>query len=176
MIQKLLYITLISFFILFTGCAQTTPVVETTPTPVAVTQTYIETQTPTETVGSVPTNDMGACFNRSDSSYPDYCADYYYWVKPTTTPVGMGYTAKVWRNSSCVDLNRTSGECEGWGDDSYVATFLHNLTIVRNLTSVNMSEVIASLSYYNTSYNLNVVNGVSFDNYISTHWDGTYPS
>ncbi len=174
--MKIVISILVLVFILFCGCAQTNPVVETTPTPVTVTQTYIPTETPTETVGPAPTNDMGKCFDRNVTTYPDYCADYYYWVKPTVTPVGMGYTARVWQNTSCVYRNRTSDECEIWGDDSWTAIFMKNKTIVRNLTGINITEVIAASAYYNTSFGLNIVNGATYDSFIKVYWDGTYPS
>ncbi|MFA5745781.1 MAG: hypothetical protein WC932_02860 [archaeon] len=118
---------------------------------------------------------MGACFNRSDSVYPDYCYDYYYWVKPTTTPVGMGYTAKVWQNSSCVYRNRTSDECEMWGDDSWTAIFMKNLTVVRNISGINITEVVAAASYYNDTWGLNVVNGADFNSFVKAYWNGIYP-
>ena len=53
--MKIVISILVLVFILFYGCAQTTPVVGITPTPVAVTQTFIET--PNVTVGPVPTKD-----------------------------------------------------------------------------------------------------------------------
>lgn len=55
MLQKILYITFLISMVLFCGCTQMTSTVEITPTPVAVTQTYIET--PNVTVGPVPTKD-----------------------------------------------------------------------------------------------------------------------
>lgn len=174
--MKIVILILVLVFILFCGCAQTTPAVETTPTPVTVTQTYIPTETPMETVGPVPTNDMGKCFDRNVTTYPDYCADYYYWVKPTVIPVGMGYTARVWKNDTCVYRNKTSEECEVWGDDSWTATFMKNLTVVRNITGINLSEVIAATSYYNDTWGLNIVNGADFSSFIKVYWNGIYPS
>ena len=182
MIRKALYITLIITTILIAGCTsvQQTTVTET-PTPVTAVPTFVETPTetvgptPTETVTPVPTSDLKACFDKNITT-PDYCYDYYYWVRPTVTPVGMGYTARVWQNNTCVDMNRTSNECEQWGDDTWTAIFLHNLTVVRNLTGINMSEVIAATAYYNNTYDLATVNGATYDSFIKVYWDGTYPS
>lgn len=164
-------------FILICGCSSNQPTVaETnvtivTPTPVAVTLTWIQTVGPTPT----PTNDVRECYNRSLVEPPQFCYDYLYWVKPTPTVQGMGYTAKVWRNDSCVDLNRTSGECRQWGDNSYTAIFMKNQTIVRNLTGITATEIVAAGSYYNKSYDLNEIDGESFDFFINKYWDGTYP-
>jgi hypothetical protein len=64
MLPKTLYITLIVSFILITGCTSVQPiVVDVTPTPVTVVPTFLVTQTPTETVGPVPTKDIGVRFN-----------------------------------------------------------------------------------------------------------------
>jgi hypothetical protein len=118
---------------------------------------------------------MDRCYWRNTTEYPDFCYDKLYWVRPTITPEGMGYTARVWQNTGCVNLNRSSGECEGWGDNSYTALFLHNLTVVRNVTGVNNTELVAAVTYYNKTYDLNVINGETFDLFISRYWDGTYP-
>lgn len=173
---------LLFVLILLCGCSSNQPEVvemETTsttiiPTPVAVTTaTWIQTVGPTPT----PTNDVRECYNHSVTEYPDYCYDYFYWVKPTPTPpVGTGYTARVWRNSGCVNLNKTSGICEEWGDDLYTVLFLRNLTIVKNITSINNTELVASVVYYNKTHDLNTVNDdLTFSDFINMYWDGTYP-
>lgn len=165
-------------FILICGCSSEQPVVETTttivtPTPVAVTATWIQTVGPTPT----PTNNIAECYNHSITTYPEFCYDLLYWVRPTHSPRGAGYSAKIWRNDSCVDLNRTSGECRVWGDDSYTALFLHNLTIVKNITSINNTEMVAAVVYYNKTYDLNIINNdLTFSDFIEKYWDGTYPS
>jgi len=164
-------------FILICGCSSNqSEVVETnvtivTPTPVAVTLTWIQTVGPTPT----PTNDISRCYWHNTTEYPLYCYDQLYWVHPTYSPRGSGYSAKIWKNDSCVDLNRTSGECRQWGDDSYTAIFMKNQTIVRNLTGITATEVVAAGSYYNKSYDLNEIDGESFDFFINKYWDGTYP-
>lgn len=174
--MKWLVVSLV-LFILICGCSSEQSVVETettitTPTPVAVTATWIQTVGPTPT----PTNNLDVCYFKNTSDYPNYCYDYFYWIRPTYAPPGYGYTARVWRNSGCVDLNRTSGECEGWGDNSFTVLFLHNLTIVRNMTSVNNTEMIAAVVYYNKTYDLNTINDdLSFSSFIDKYWDGTYP-
>jgi len=173
--MKIVISILVLVFILFCGCAQTPPVVETTPTPVTVTQTYIPTETPTETVGPTPTTNYSICFDHNITT-PDFCYDTFYWVRPTVIPVGMGYTARVWKNDTCVYRNKTSDECEQWGDDSWTAIFMKNLTVVRNITGINLSEVIAATSYYNDTWGLNVVNGADFSSFIKAYWDGIYPS
>jgi hypothetical protein len=165
-------------FILICGCSSNQSDVETettivTPTPVAVTATWIQTVGPTPT----PTDDISRCYWHNTTEYPDYCYDYFYWVRPIYSPVGSGYTARVWKNDSCVDLNRTSGVCESWGDGSYVEIFMHNQTIVRNLTGINATEVVAATVYYNKTFDLNTVNDdLSFSEFINKYWDGTYPS
>jgi hypothetical protein len=70
----------------------------------------------------------------------------------------------------------TSKECEAWGDDSWSVLFLHNLTPVRNLTGINMSEVVAATTYYNNTFDLNKINSIDFSDFIKTYWDGTYPA
>lgn len=171
--------TLLVVFILICGCSSAPEaVVEpdvtiVTPTPVAVTPTWIQTVGHTPT----PTNDVRECYNRSLAEPPQFCYDLLYWVKPTPIPpVGTGYTARVWRNSGCVDLNRTSGICEEWGNDLYNVLFLRNLTIVNNLTSINNTELVSAVTYYNRSFDLNVVNDdLTFSDFIEKYWDGTYP-
>lgn len=166
-------------FILICGCSSNqSEVVETnvtivTPTPVAVTLTWIQTVGPTPT----PTNDVRECYNRSLAEPPEFCYDLMYWVRPTPTPPkGYGYTARVWQNSGCMNLNKTSGICEEWGDDLYNVLFLRNLTIVRNLDSINNTELVASVTYYNKSFDLNTINeDLSFSDFIDEYWDGTYP-
>jgi hypothetical protein len=172
--MKIVISILVLVFIIFCGCTQTTPVVETTPTPVTVVPTFL-TQTPTETVGPTPTQNYDVCFDKN-ITIPDYCYDHYYWVRPVVTPVGMGYTARVWKNDSCVYRNRTSEESEEWGDDSWTATFMKNLTVVRNITGVNLSEVIAATSYYIDTWELNTVNGADFNSFIKAYWNGIYPA
>lgn len=160
------------------GCSQPAPTVETIPTTV-VTESIVVIETPNYTVGPTPTptNDISRCYWHNTTEYPDYCYDYLYWVRPTYSPPGMGYTAKVWRNSGCIDLNRTSGLCEKWGDNSYTALFLRNLTVVRNLTSIGNNEMVAAVVYYNKTYDLNVINDkLSFSEFIDEYWDGTYPT
>ena len=175
--MKKIIVVLLGLFILICGCSSVqSTVVETTPTsivptPVAVTATWIQTVGPTPT----PTNDIAECYNHSVTTYPEFCYDILYWVRPTYSPVGAGYSAKVWRNDSCVDLNRTSGECRVWGDGSYVEIFMNNQTIVRNLSGINITEMISAAAYYNRTFDLNVVNGESFDWFISKYWDKTYP-
>ena len=170
-------IILLIVSILFCGCASVEPTVSVTtvPTPVTVTPTYLPTNTPIETPGPTPTPNYDICFDKNITT-PDYCYDRYYWVRPTTTPAGMGYTARVWKNTGCVNLNRSSGECEGWGDNSFTVLFLHNLTVVRNITGVNLTEVISAINYYNTTYDLNKINSDDFSEFIRKFWDGTYPS
>jgi hypothetical protein len=160
------------------GCTSVEPTlaITTLPTPVTVTATYIVTDTPTETPGPAPTPNYDSCFDKNITT-PYYCYDRYYWVRPIVTPAGMGYTAKVWKNDSCVDLNRTSGECEGWGDNTWVTLFLHNLTVVKNLTSINNTEMVAAVTYYNQSFDLNVINDhLAFSDFINIYCDKTYPS
>lgn len=170
---------LLVVFILICGCSsapvdtvvEPTPTIEV-PTPITVTPTWIQTVGPTPT----PTNDIAECYNRSIVIYPEYCYDVLYWVRPTYSPRGMGYTAKVWKNDGCINLNKTSGLCEGWGDNTYTVIFMKNQTIVRNLSGVNATEVVASMTYYNKSFDLNAVNGdLSFSEFIEEYWDGTYP-
>ncbi len=176
MIEKYLYITLIITTLFLSGCTSVQPtVIEPTPTPVTVVPTFLVTQTPTETVGPVPTNDVKECFDRNKTT-PDFCYDTFYWVRPTITPAGMGYTARVWQNDSCVYRNRTSDECEQWGDDSWTAVFLHNLTVVRNITGVNLTEIIAATAYYNDTFGLSTVNGAGYDSFLNVYWDGMYPA
>ena len=168
---------LLVVFILICGCSSVQPtVVETnvtivTPTPVAVTETWIQTVGPTPT----PTNDIAECYNHSVTTYPKFCYDLLYWVRPTYSPYGMGYTAKVWRNEGCTNFNRTSGLCEEWGDNTFIVLFMRNLTIVKNLTSINNTELMSSVVYYNKTFNLNMINGKSFDSFIDEYWDKTYP-
>lgn len=168
---------LLVIFILICGCSSTQEtVVETnstiiTPTPVAVTVTWIQTVGPTPTL----TNDVRECYNRSLQEYPEFCYDVLYWVRPTYSPPGSVYTAKIWKTDWCVNLNKTSGLCEGWGNDLYTAIFMHNRTIVRNLSGIELPEVISAASYYNRTFDLNVINGESFDSFILKYWDGTYP-
>ncbi len=164
-------------FILICGCSSNQPTVaETnvtivTPTPVAVTLTWIQTVGPTPT----PTNDISRCYWHNTTEYPLYCYDRLYWVKPTPTVQGMGYTAKIWQNNECVNFNKTSGLCEGWGDNTYTIIFMKNQTVVRNLSGVNVTEVIASASFFNRSFNLNEINSLDFSSFINSYWDGTYP-
>lgn len=171
---------LLVIFISICGCSsapldtvvEPTPTIEV-PTPVAVTPTWIQTVGPTPTV----TNDAAECYNRSLAEPPQFCYDLLYWVKPTPIPpVGTGYTARVWRNSGCVNLNRTSGICEEWGNDLYNVLFLRNLTIVNNLTSINNTDLVAAVTYYNKTYDLNEIDGKSFDLFVAKYWDGTYPT
>ena len=172
--MKIVISILVLVFIFFCGCTQTTPIVETTPTPITVVPTFL-TQTPTETVGPTPTQNYDVCFDKN-ITIPDYCYDHYYWVRPVVTPVGMGYTARVWQNNSCVYRNKTSDECEEWGDDSWTEIFMHNQTIVRNLSNINVTEVISAAVFYNRSFNLNKVNNLDFFSFINVYWDGTYPN
>jgi hypothetical protein len=166
-------------FILICGCSSNQPeVVETdativTPTPVAVTPTWIQTVGPTPT----PTNDVGECYNRSLVEPPQFCYDYLYWVKPTPTVQGMGYTAKVWQNNGCINFNKTSLECECWGDDLWTVLFMKNLTIVKNLSSINNTELVSAVVFYNKSFDLNVINDdLTFSDFINMYWDKTYPT
>lgn len=168
---------LLVVFILICGCSSNQPVVETettivTPTPVAVTATWIQTVGPTPT----PTNDIAECYNHSVTTYPEFCYDLLYWVRPTHSPRGAGYSARIWKNDGCINLNRTSGICEGWGDNSYTIIFMNNQTIVRNLSGIEITEAISAAAYYNRSYDLNTINDKDFDWFISKYWDGTYPS
>jgi len=160
------------------GCSHPAPTVETIPTTV-VTESIVVTETPNYTVGPTPTptNDVRECYNRSLAEPPEFCYDLMYWVRPTPTPpYGMGYTARVSKNSGCVDLNRTSGICEEWGDNLYNVLFLRNLTIVNNLTSINNTDLVAAVTYYNKTYDLNEIDGKSFDLFVAKYWDGTYPT
>jgi hypothetical protein len=181
--MKILYvISIFIVFILIAGCTSVQPtVIETaTPTPTQTSLVVVESnETPVYTVGPTPTTteDLSRCYWHNTTEYPQYCYDRFYWVRPTYSPPGSGYTAKVWRNDSCTDLNRTSGECREWGDNTYVALFLHNLTIVRNVTGINNTELVAAVTYYNKTYDLNVINNVlSFSDFVNKYWDGTYPS
>jgi hypothetical protein len=176
--MKKIIILIVIGLVLICGCSQPVPTVETIPTTV-VTESIVVIETPNYTVGPTPTptNDISRCYWHNTTEYPDYCYDRLYWVRPTYSPPGMGYTAKVWRNSGCANLNRTSGMCEEWGNDLFTVIFLHNQTIVKNITSVENTELIAAVTYYNRSFDLNTVNDVlSFDQFINTYWDKTYPS
>lgn len=166
-------------FILICGCSSNqSEVVETnvtivTPTPVAVTLTWIQTVGPTPT----PTNDISRCYWHNTTEYPSYCYDRLYWVKPTPTVRGMGYTAKVWQNNGCIQFNKTSWECERWGDDLWTVLFMKNLTIVKNLSSINNTELVSAVVFYNKSFDLNVINDdLTFSEFIDEYWDGTYPT
>lgn len=174
--MKWIVIPLITL-ILICGCSQPVQNVENVPTPVAVTATYITT-TPNYTVGPTPTptNDVRECYWHNTTDYPDYCYDVMYWVKPTPVVQGMGYTAKVWQNNGCIQFNKTSLECERWGDDLWTVLFMKNLTIVRNLSSINNTELVSSIVYYNKTYDLNVINDdLTFSDFINKYWDKTYP-
>lgn len=170
---------LLLVFILICGCSsEQSTVVEpnntiTTPTPVAVTATWIQT-----TVGPTPTptDNMDVCYFKNVTDYPQYCYDHFYWVRPTYSPPGAGYSARVWRNDGCINLNRTSGLCEGWGNGLYTEIFMKNRTIVRNLSGIELLEVISAASYYNRTFDLNTINGGTFSEFIDKYWDGTYPS
>jgi hypothetical protein len=124
----------------------------------------------------VPTNNLDVCHWTNISDYPKYCYDYFYWVRPTYSPPGSGYSARVWKNDSCVDLNRSSGYCNIWGDGSYVEIFMKNQTIVRNLSNINVTEVVSAAAYYNRTFDLNIINSGDFDSFIKAYWDGSYPS
>ena len=180
--KKILFLILIIIGVVLSGCTSTdtttTPTVTPTPeiyvpTPIITTQTTIETPTPTPTVNE--------CFDRNITT-PDYCYDYYYWVRPTYAPINSGYTARVFLNDSCTIFNRTSSECEQYGDNTYTVLALHNQTSVRNVTGINSTEAVAMLSYYNRTYDLNRVyysplqTTISFAQVINKLWDGTYPS
>ena len=178
--KTLLVVFIFITFVLLTGCTSVPVTTPETPTPTSV-ATIVETiiETPMFTVGPTPTpeEDLSRCYWHNTTDYPDYCYERFYWVRPTYSPPGSGYTAKVWRNSGCVDLNRTSGLCEGWGSGEWYALFLHNLTAVRNVTGVNNTEMVASVVYYNKTYDLNAINGdLTFSEFIDEYWDGTYPS
>jgi len=75
-----------------------------------------------------------------------------------------------------VDLNRSSGYCNIWGDGSYVEIFMKNQTIVRNLSNINVTEVVSAAAYYNRTFDLNIINSGDFDSFIKAYWDGSYPS
>ena len=165
------------------GCTSTTPVdkvistptiVFETPTPAVITQ--ITTPTPTQT------NDARVCYYRNLTTYPDYCYEMFYWVKPTTTPVDAGYQARVWKNDSCVRFNITSWLCEEYGDGSYTVLALHNLTQVRNVSGINNTEAVAMVTYYNKTFDLNrieypvIKKYIDFQEFINEVWDGTYPA
>jgi hypothetical protein len=166
---------LVVLFILFCGCTQPAPNVEVVPTPVTVVPTFL-INTPIETVGPTPTQNYDICFDKNITT-PDFCYDHYYWVRPTVAPVGMGYTARVWQNNSCVYRNKTSEECEGWGDDSWTVLFMKNLTIVKNLSSINNTELVSAVVFYNKSFDLNVINDdLTFSDFINKYWDKTYPT
>ncbi len=163
-------------FILICGCSSNQSDVETettivTPTPMAATETWIQTVGPTPT----PTNNMDVCYFKNTTEYPQYCYDYFYWIKPTYSTRGAGYSARIWKNDGCVNLNRTSGICEGWGDNSYTIIFMNNQTIVRNLSGIELPEAISASAYYNRTFDLNVIDGESFDSFTKKYWDGTYP-
>jgi hypothetical protein len=164
--------------VIICGCSQSAPTVETIPTTV-VTESIVVTETINYTVGPTPTptNDVSECYNKSLKEPPLFCYDYLYWVKPTPTVGGMGYTAKVWQNNGCIKFNKTSLECEGWGDNTWVVLFLHNLTVVRNLSSVNNTEMVSAVVFYNKSFDLNVINDdLTFSDFIYKYWDKTYPT
>ena len=145
-----------------------------TPTPAVITQ--ITTPTPT------PTNDARVCYDRNITTYPDYCYEMFYWVRPTYMPVDAGYQARVWKNDSCVKFNITSQLCEEYGDGSYTVLALHNLTQVRNVSGINNTEAVAMVTYYNKTFDLNRVSYptakeyLDFGGFIDAVWDGTYPA
>ena len=180
--KMILFLILIIIGVVLSGCTSTdtttTPTITPTPeiyvpTPIITTQATIETPTPTPTVNE--------CFDRNITT-PSYCYDKYYWVRPTYAPINSGYTARVSINDTCTIFNRTSNECEQYGDGSYTVLALLNQTGVRNLTGINSTEVVAMLSYYNRTYDLNRVyyapqqTTISFQQLIDKIWDGTYPS
>ena len=187
--MKLLLFLCLVVAVIACGCTSTTPVETTTtvdkvistpttvfetPTPAVITQ--ITTPTPE------PTNDARVCYDRNLTTYPQYCYDIFYWVKPTTTPVDAGYQARVWKNDSCVKFNITSQLCEEYGDGSYTVLALHNLTQVRNVSGINNTEAVAMVTYYNKTFDLNRVSYpiakdyLDFDGFINALWDGTYPA
>ena len=179
MTLKTLFVILIFItFVLLSGCTSVPVTAPETPFPTSV-ATIAETisDTPVFTVGPTPTpaEDLDRCYWHNTTEYPTYCYDRMYWVRPTYSPVGSGYTAKIWKNDSCISLNRSSGYCNDWGDGSYVEIFMKNLTIVRNLSGVNVTEAISAASYYNRTFDLNVINGEDFDSFINIYWDGSYP-
>jgi hypothetical protein len=176
--KKIVVLILIIAGVLLSGCTseeQTTPVTVTTQE--IINQT-VEVVTTIETIVpiAVPTNDERDCYNRSLEEPPEFCYDLLYWVRPTPTPpAGTGYTAKVVKNSGCINLNRTSGLCEGWGDDLFTVTIYHNLTMIKNLTELKNEDLIAAVTYYNVTNDLNMVNDIlTFDGFIQEYWDGTY--
>lgn len=186
LVKSLLFLCLV-VAVIACGCTSTTNEVpqttSPTPTPAVITQviTAVETTiTPTPT--PEPTNDARVCYDRNLTTYPQYCYDMFYWVKPTTTPVDAGYQARVWKNDSCVKFNITSQLCEEYGDGSYTVLALHNLTQVRNVSGINNTEAVAMVTYYNKTFDLNRVayptakEYLDFGGFIDAVWDGTYPA
>lgn len=176
--MKKIIILIVIGLVLICGCSQPVPTVETIPTTV-VTESIVVIETPNYTVGPTPTptNDVRECYNRSLVEPPQFCYDYLYWVKPTPTVQGMGYTAKVWQNNGCINFNKTSLECECWGDDLWTVLFMKNLTIVKNLSSINNTELVSAVVFYNKSFDLNVINDdLTFSDFINMYWDKTYPT
>lgn len=184
LVKPILFLCLV-VAIIACGCTSTINEVPqttvSTPTPAVITQviTAVETTiTPTPT----PTNDARVCYDRNLTTYPDYCYEMFYWVRPTTTPVDAGYQARVWKNDSCVKFNITSWLCEEYGDGSYTVLALHNLTQVRNVSGINATEAVAMVTYYNKTFDLNRVSYptakeyLDFSGFINAVWDGTYPA
>lgn len=178
--KRIAFLILIIVGVILSGCTNQE---QTIPTPVTTTEivnhseevvTTIETIIPTP----IPTNDIKECYNRSLQNPPQYCYDLMYWVPPTPVPpMGTGYTARVWRNDGCINMNKTSDVCEGWGDGLYTAVILHNLSVVKNITGIENPDLIAAVTYYNVTYHLNTVNDVlSFDDFINKYWTKTYSS
>ena len=168
-------------FILIAGCTSVQPTVveTTTPTPTQTSVVVVESnETPIYTVGPTPTTteDLSRCYWKNTTDYPEICYSYFYWVRPTYSPTGSGYSAKVWQISGCVDLNQSSGYCNTWGDNSFTIIFMKNQTIVRNLSNINVTEVVSAAAYYNRSFNLNMINGGDFNSFVDKYWDGSYPS